>query len=209
MTWPSARRVWANSVEVFARDVPLVLKLPARVWRPSPLGNFRNVNVLRSNEEDDLGTRIKMKHWSIHPTIKSTLSTHLYNMIYMYIHIDIWYIDILSKKPRSLPPLEAWRSQQRAASGWVGMPFFMPFLYVCCISIHAGSAFLRGVHTLCRMFGHLFDATLQNHASSASTFMIAMNVLCIQVCGCHRVSGFCGQNPRTYDSDKPVTIPEA
>ena len=34
-----------------------------------------------------------------------------------------------------------------------------------------------------------FDATLQNHArSSASTFMIAMNVLCIQVCGCHRVS---------------------
>lgn len=35
-------------------------------------------------------------------------------------------------------------------------------------------------------------------------------VLCrIQVCGCCQVSGFCGKNPRKYDSGKPVTIPKA
>lgn len=49
----------------------------------------------------------------------------------------------------------------------------------------------------------IFDATLQNDArSSTSSFMSAVYVLCIQVCRCCQVSGFCGKNP-----GKPVTIP--
>ena len=110
MTWQSARRVWANSVEVFARDVPIVLKSPARAWRPpQPVGNSEMTfwgptkKMMLKHESNEASEHSPYHHK------EHTLITRLYHIIvYTYLHIYIYihicinicvYIYHISKKP--------------------------------------------------------------------------------------------------------------